>query len=87
MILCSPLMPTPMNVNGGGGTHRDQSPRIFHGSACAFRDSFRRELPNSDFGMMQKAFVYWAFDGGRTRDRTLDLSRVKGWPCLALSTS
>ena len=27
---------------------------------------------------MKKPRLYGAFDGGRTRDRTLDLSRVKG---------
>jgi hypothetical protein len=29
----------------GTGTTREQSPRIFHGSSCAFRASFRIELP------------------------------------------
>src|SRR6266849_4209389 len=47
-----------------------------HGSSCAFRTSFRIELP-IDFLGDRKSLINQGSSGGRTRDRTLDLSRVK----------
>jgi hypothetical protein len=59
-------------------TFPEQSPRIF---LRLLLPGFAKCAGNwriSSVPKMQKAPLCGALDGGRTRDRTLDLSRVKG---------
>jgi hypothetical protein len=58
-------------------TSREQISRIFHGSTSAVRASFRRDC-QLGFVSEVESPIKQAISGGRTRERTLDLSRVKG---------
>ena len=59
-------------------TRREQSPRIFPERCCLVLPETADNCRVGKVSKMQKAPILRAFRGGRTRDRTLDLSRVKG---------
>jgi hypothetical protein len=61
------------------GTDHDQIPRIFHGFEMRVRVPFCAIASGDFFGGDEKP-TNQRGSGGRTRDRTLDLSRVKGTP-------